>query len=75
VILAGHRAVRLTILDLGTFDVRGGERIIGIPGYLIETVGPGGSARRNMRPIRMGPRCATGWRDLESWLAMVRTSH
>lgn len=31
------RADRLYILDLGLFDVRGGERIIGIPGYLIQT--------------------------------------
>jgi N-acyl homoserine lactone hydrolase len=36
VILPG-RADRLYILDLGLFDVRGGERIIGIPGYLIQT--------------------------------------
>lgn len=28
---------RLYILDLGLFDVRGGERIIGIPGYLMQT--------------------------------------
>lgn len=28
---------RLYILDLGLFDVRGGERIIGIPGYLLQT--------------------------------------
>ena len=28
---------RLTILDFGTFEVRGGERIIGIPGFLLET--------------------------------------
>lgn len=31
------RVVRLYILDLGLFDVRGGERIIGIPGYLMQT--------------------------------------
>lgn len=31
------RLARLTILDLGLFDVRGGERIIGIPAYLLET--------------------------------------
>jgi N-acyl homoserine lactone hydrolase len=36
VILPG-RADRLYILDLGLFDVRGGERIIGIPGYVIQT--------------------------------------
>lgn len=28
---------RLTILDLGRFEVRGGERIIGIPAYVMET--------------------------------------
>lgn len=31
------RLSRLTILDLGLFEVRGGERLIGIPGYLLET--------------------------------------
>lgn len=31
------RLTRLTILDLGRFEVRGGERLIGIPGYLMET--------------------------------------
>jgi N-acyl homoserine lactone hydrolase len=36
VILPG-RLARLYILDLGLFDVRGGERIIGIPGYLLQT--------------------------------------
>jgi N-acyl homoserine lactone hydrolase len=36
VILPG-RLIRLTILDLGLFEVRGGERIIGIPAYLLET--------------------------------------
>lgn len=35
--LAGHRAARLFVLDCGTFSVRGGERIIGIPAFLIET--------------------------------------
>ena len=31
------RLIRLTILDLGLFEVRGGERLIGIPAYLMET--------------------------------------
>jgi N-acyl homoserine lactone hydrolase len=31
------RLARLTILDLGLFEVRGGERVIGIPAYLLET--------------------------------------
>jgi N-acyl homoserine lactone hydrolase len=31
------RLARLTILDLGLFEVRGGERLIGIPAYLLET--------------------------------------
>lgn len=31
------RLIRLTILDLGQFEVRGGERVIGIPAYLMET--------------------------------------
>ncbi len=37
-LLAGH-LIRLTILDLGLFEVRGGERTIGIPAYLLETSG------------------------------------
>lgn len=36
VILPG-KITRLTILDLGRFEVRGGERVIGIPAYLLET--------------------------------------
>lgn len=35
-ILPGTLA-RLHILDLGLFEVRGGERVIGIPGYLMQT--------------------------------------
>ena len=35
-ILPGKLA-RLFILDLGLFEVRGGERVIGIPGYLMKT--------------------------------------
>ena len=31
------RLARLAILDLGLFEVRGGERVIGIPAYLMET--------------------------------------
>jgi N-acyl homoserine lactone hydrolase len=31
------KLTRLTILDLGRFEVRGGERIIGIPAYLMQT--------------------------------------
>lgn len=34
--LADHRLIRLTILNFGSFDV-GGKRIIGLPGYLLET--------------------------------------
>jgi N-acyl homoserine lactone hydrolase len=36
VILEG-RLARLFVLDFGRFEVRGGERVIGIPGYLMET--------------------------------------
>jgi N-acyl homoserine lactone hydrolase len=36
VILPG-RLERLFILDLGLFEVRGGERVIGIPAYLMQT--------------------------------------
>ena len=31
------RLARLLVLDFGTFEVRGGERVIGIPGFLMET--------------------------------------
>lgn len=31
------RLARLYVLDLGLFEVRGGERIIGIPGFLMQT--------------------------------------
>ena len=36
-ILAGHRVVGMHLLDLGLFEVRGGERVIGIPGFLLTT--------------------------------------
>jgi N-acyl homoserine lactone hydrolase len=36
VILPG-RVERLYVLDLGLFEVRGGERVIGIPGFLLQT--------------------------------------
>ncbi len=35
-ILPGQ-VLRLYVLDLGLFEVRGGERVIGIPGFLIQT--------------------------------------
>lgn len=31
------KITRLYVLDLGIFEVRGGERLIGIPGFLLET--------------------------------------
>lgn len=31
------KVTRLYVLDLGLFEVRGGERLIGIPGFLLET--------------------------------------
>ena len=34
---AGDSVARLTVLDFGLFDVGPGRRIIGIPGFLIET--------------------------------------
>ena len=37
IVLDGHRVVRLTILDCGLFSVRGGERIIGIPAFVVTT--------------------------------------
>ncbi len=36
-ILPGHRAVRLSILDLGRFDVGPGKRTILVPAFLIDT--------------------------------------
>lgn len=45
-ILAGHRLTRAYMLDFGLFDVGPGARIIGIPGFLLETDdGSGGGAR------------------------------
>lgn len=49
------RLVRLTILDLGLFEVRGGERIIGIPAYLLET----GGGRRILFDTGFPPAYAT----------------
>lgn len=36
-ILPGHRASRLYVLDFGSFDVGPGKRQIGIPGFLLQT--------------------------------------
>lgn len=36
-ILAGHRLTRLVVLDFGLFDVGPGQRLIGIPGFLLQT--------------------------------------
>lgn len=38
-ILPGHRVAQMHILDLGLFEVRGGQRVIGIPGFLVTTDG------------------------------------
>jgi N-acyl homoserine lactone hydrolase len=35
--LRGHRITRLAVLDFGCFEVRNGERVIGIPGFLLQT--------------------------------------
>ena len=35
--LSGHTVKTVTLLDFGTFNVGPGKRIIGIPGYLIQT--------------------------------------
>ena len=35
--LAEHRLARVTVLDCGTFSVRAGQRIIGIPAFLLTT--------------------------------------
>ena len=35
--LAGHRLARVTLLDCGTFRVRDGGRVIGIPAWLLTT--------------------------------------
>jgi N-acyl homoserine lactone hydrolase len=37
VTLPTHTLIRATLLDFGTFDVGPGRRIIGIPGFLLET--------------------------------------
>ncbi len=36
-LLPGHRLARLYVLDFGLFDVGPGLRVIGIPGFLLET--------------------------------------
>lgn len=38
-ILPGHRLAQLHVLDFGLFDVGPGQRIIGIPGFLLTTDG------------------------------------
>lgn len=44
--LSSQRLIRLTVLDLGLFDVGPGNRLIGIPGFLLETEdGRGGGAK------------------------------
>lgn len=37
--LQGHRLAQVRLLDCGTFSVRGGQRIIGIPAFLLTTDG------------------------------------
>ena len=36
-LLPGHRLARFYVLDFGLFDVGPGQRLIGIPGFLLET--------------------------------------
>jgi N-acyl homoserine lactone hydrolase len=44
--LSSQRLIRLTVLDFGLFDVGPGHRLIGIPGFLLETEdGQGESAK------------------------------
>lgn len=44
--LSNHRLTRLIVLDFGLFDVGPGARLIGIPGFLLETQGPAGTGAR-----------------------------
>lgn len=45
-LLPGHRLRRFHVLDFGLFDVGPGKRLIGLPGFLLETEdGQGGGAR------------------------------
>lgn len=45
-ILPGHKLARFHVLDFGLFDVGPGQRVIGIPGFLLETEDDrGGRAR------------------------------
>jgi N-acyl homoserine lactone hydrolase len=45
-LLPGHRVQRLFVLDFGLFDVGPGQRLIGIPGFLMETATDDGATAR-----------------------------
>ena len=44
--LSSQRLIRLTVLDFGLFDVGPGKRVIGIPGFLLETEDGQGSGAK-----------------------------
>ena len=47
-ILPGHRPTRLYLLDLGDFNVGPGKRLIGIPGFVIQTETSNGTPGANI---------------------------
>lgn len=58
-ILPEHRLVRLYVLDFGLFDVGPGNRLIGIPGFLLETEDGQGGVQRVLFDTGFPPEYAT----------------
>ena len=57
--LSSQRLIRLTVLDFGLFDVGPGHRLIGIPGFLLETEDGRGSGARILFDTGFDPAYAT----------------
>ena len=76
--LSSHRLIRLSVLDFGLFDVGPGQRLIGIPGFLLETEGPDGARAKLLFDTGFPPEyltdfAATAARDgLERFGAFAR---
>ena len=57
--LSSQRLIRLTVLDFGLFDVGPGKRVIGIPGFLLETEDGQGSGAKILFDTGFDPAYAT----------------
>lgn len=57
--LSSQRLIRLTVLDFGLFDVGPGKRLIGIPGFLLETEDGQGSGAKILFDTGFDPAYAT----------------